>query len=208
MKSSPRGRLAQGTSILLAFLLAGCGSAAVSPSVTPEPIASATPTPTPTPSPTPSITPSPTASSAVDAAAGLAIASPYELVALDEITAAAINGAMDAALGDFNSVFAFGYRSVTKSGEPLTGSLVMVMSFPSGAVTSMPGFLDSVAGGMAGTGSGSIKSTTILDHPVDLITTDSLVYAAYLSEKDVVIVMTPALALSKAIVTALISASE
>jgi hypothetical protein len=84
----------------------------------------------------------------------------------------------------------------------------MVMNIPGGAMTSMPGFLESVAGGIAGTASGSVETTTILDHPVALVTTDLLIYAAYQSDTAVVMVMTPSQELSEAIVTALITASE
>jgi hypothetical protein len=206
MRPFPRRRLAAGISVLLAGLLVGCGSSAGSPSV--APVATETPTPTPTPIPTRSIAPSPSATAAVDAAAGLSIASPYELVPLDEVTAGAINGGMEAALGELSSAFEFGYRSVSKSGEVLTASLVMVMNFPSGSMTSMPGFLEGVAGGIASTASGSVETTMILDHPVALITTDVLVYAAYQSDTAVVMVMTPTLELSEAIVTALITDAE
>ncbi len=144
----------------------------------------------------------------MDAAEGLAIASPYELVALDPITAGAIEGAMEAALGELGSVFEFGYRFVAESGEQIADSMVMVMNVPSGALTSAPGFLESVAGGIAGTASGSVETTTILDREVAVITTEALVYAAYQSDTAVVMVLTPTLESSEAIVTALISASE
>ena len=144
----------------------------------------------------------------MDAAEGLAIGSPYELVALDPITAGAIDGAMEAALGSLSSAFEFGYRSVAESGEVLPDSMVLVMNVPGAALTSTPGFLESVAGGIAGTASGAVETTTILGRDVALITTEGLVYAAYQSESAVVMVMTPTLESSEAIVTALISASE
>ena len=192
----------------IAFEGCGGGSAsagvAASASENPTPSAAAsTPSPSPKPSPTPSSTPSP--SLAIDPSADLTIASPYGLAELDAVTAAEVEAGLQTALGSMASAINVGVRTVTKDGAQV--GLAMVIDFPGSTLLTVPGFIDSMAGGVAGAG-GTITKATILGRPVRMITANGGSYALFLRGKSAIFAIAQTPTAAKAIVTALLKTNK
>jgi hypothetical protein len=218
---STRGmRLAGLPATILAVLLvvAACGSSAASPTPTPSPSPAATPaaTPSPTPAPTPSPTPAPTlaptatpvptATPKVDAAEGLTIGDPYTLAELDPVQGAMFEAGIEKGLGSMAGVMQVGVRQVNKGGSP--AGLALVMNFPGLALTDQPGFLGSIAGGMAGNAGGKVTTKTILGQPVAFVAADAATWAVYQHGEGVIAVYAPTAKEATAMVTSLIKANE
>jgi len=145
--------------VLLVAFVAGCGTGS-------------TTTPAPTVAPTVAVTPAPSvagspAASKSDPAVGLAIASPYTLGTLPAALEAGMETAMTAAMGSMASIVQIGARTADKAG--VTQSYVLVLRLPGVPITA-PNFLDSIAGGAAGT-TGTIDKTTVSGVDVRVVTT-------------------------------------
>ena len=175
---------------------------------TPAPTATPAPTPSPTPAPTPAPTPTPApaATPKVDAAEGLKIADPYTLVELDPIQSAAFEAAIEKGLGAMAGVMQLGVRQINK-GESQAG-LVMVENFPGLGITDQPGFLASVAGGIAGSGNGTVTTKTVSGQPVAFVSTEAATWAVYKHGEGVIAVYAPTVKAATAMVTAVITANE
>ncbi len=190
--------------------LTACGTAAApSPSPTPAPTPSPTPTvaptPTATPAPTPSTSPTPAAtpSASVDPSADLKISPPYELAPLDPITSAAMQAGMAQALGSFAGVLDLGFRQATQDGKPVC--IVMVMEFPGLGAANQPAFLDQLATGLKGS-TGKSTESTILGHPVRIITNGTQSMGVYVRQEGVVVPICQSATDATDVTTALIKA--
>jgi hypothetical protein len=197
------------------LVLAACGSSAASPTpsptAAPTPAPTAAPTPAPTAAPTPTLAPTaapattPAATEKVDPAAGLTIADPYTLAVLDPTQSAAFEAGIQKGLGAMSGVMQIGVRQVEKGGSP--AGLVLVMNFPGLGIASQPGFLASIAGGMAGSASAKVTNQTIGGQPVAFVTTASATWAVYQHGEGVIAVYGSTAAETTAMVTAMIKAN-
>jgi hypothetical protein len=131
---------------------ASASAAAASPSLAPSP--SASPSPSPSPSPSLSVAPS---TPAVDAAAGLKIGAPYALVSLPAAAQQILEQQMATSLGAAGQTVTFGFRQIT--GGKGTGSILLVMGFPTGTLTDI-GY-GAVIGGIAAAMKAELTKTTV-----------------------------------------------
>jgi len=211
----PRHRLA---AALLGFsLVAGaCGASGPTaapvtpvPTIAPAPAtASSTPAPTatpttaPTPAPTATLTAGASASAAIDPAAGLAIAAPYQLAELDSATGAALQTSIEAGLGTYATLFHIGTRQVTKAGKP--AAFVMVMQFPAGTLTEAT--YQVVLGGIAASSKATLKVNDVAGTPVSTGTLSTVSVGIFKAGDDVILVLALAqpdvLPISKALMAA------
>jgi hypothetical protein len=195
--------------IAMMALLAGCGGSAATPSPSPTPTAAPTPTPTPEPTPTPTpeptATPAPTATPRVDPAADYKIADPYALTELDPIASAAFEAGIEQGLGSMASIMQVGVRQVDKDSTPI--GLLLVMRFPGGTFVDQPGFIESVAGGMAG-GTGKLTKISVSGVPVEVVTGGEAVWGVYKDGDGVVAVYGSSTTEVRSLVTAVIDANK
>jgi hypothetical protein len=200
-----RSRSAGPMLLSAAILVAAC-----SPAASPTPSATAEPTPTVAPTataaPTPSAPPSvaPSASVAVkDPTADLAIAAPYQLVALDPASEALLRQQITGSLGALGGIFDIGVRQVSDGGT--IAGFVMVMGFPTGVLSETA--YKAALGGLAQSLGVTFKTTDVSGTTVSSAASASAGYAAYQDGDDLVLVITPPGAgdpgaIAKALVTA------
>ena len=200
VSSTPAQRRGFVALVAIVLLAAACGNT-TAPTTSASQAAQATPSPTATPAATAST--SAAASPAVDPTAGLSIAPPYTLAPLPAAQAAAFEAGMKAGLGAMSSFLQVGAKQVNKGST--NDGLVLAMAFPGVPVSSS--FLDSVAGGAAGSG-GKVTSTTIQGHDVKLIETTAAHVAGYLHGSIIVFAYTQSQAESIAVLTAVIKATD
>ncbi|HEX8026695.1 MAG TPA: hypothetical protein VF484_10855 [Candidatus Limnocylindrales bacterium] len=191
---------------LILVIVAACGSSSA-PSAAPT----AAPTVAPTAAPTAAPTVAPTVAASVgagesakpDPAVGLNIAAPYTLAPLAPALETQMETAMTAAMGSMASIVQIGARTAEKDG--VTQSYVIVMRLPGVPITGA-GFLDSVAGGAAGT-TGTIEKTTIGGKDVRVVTSGANVNMLVILGDRVLFVGGATRDIDTAVVTALVSAN-
>jgi hypothetical protein len=184
-----RGRSGVPLVLIAAFVVAACSPAASpSPSPTAVPTPTVAPTPTAAPTPSPAAAPSASPSTAIkDPMVDMAIAAPYQLVALDAVAEAALRQQITGSLGALGGIFDIGLRQVTANGT-LAG-FVMVMGFPSGILTDA-----AYAGALGGLGSSlgvTFKTSDVSGVTVSSATNATAGYAAYHDGDNLVLVITP-----------------
>ena len=138
--SSPRRLVALGaTALVLAASLTGCGSSAPASAPPAASIAAATPSPaasTPAASApaesTAPVTGSSGPATGADPAAGLTIDSPYTLTALPGPLQQTLETQFASGVGAFGDSVKVGFRQI--GGGNATGSILMVIAFPSGSL--------------------------------------------------------------------------
>jgi hypothetical protein len=91
---------------------------------------------------------------------------------------------MAQALGSFGSILDLGFRQATKDGKPVC--VVMVMEFPGLGAANQPGFLDQLATGLKGA-EGKSTESTIMGHPVRIITNGAQSMGVYTRREGVVV---------------------
>ena len=179
--------------LTVALVAAACGGGA---SPTPAPTSTPTPTPAPTAVPTPDPTPvatasaPPSAGTPVDAAAGLQIAPPYEIVAVDAAIDALFAEQWTQATGAFGDLVGFGTRQVTEDGA--LRAFVVVLDFP-GELTSAPAFWSSLLAGVSAQSGAEPEIVPVAGVDVHKVTSGDATFGLYQSA-NVVIVVIPAAA--------------
>jgi len=202
------------TAVLAASVVA-CGSSApaTAPAASTVP---ATPSPAVTQSPAastavasvPAVTPAPTTAASgpavADAAAGLAIDSPYTLTALPGALQQTLESQMAAGLGAFGSSVKVGFRQI--DGGNAAGSILMVIAFPSGSL-SATAYQAALAG--MGSSMGATFETSTVDG-VDVANGKAATggLAVFHIGDHMLVVISPAAAESLPIATALIKANQ
>jgi hypothetical protein len=199
------GRWMVGAVTVVALLGAGCGSSTQSPSPEPTPAVTPSPSPTATPtaSPSPTPTPSPGPTQLPDPAEGLSIGSPYALEPLPPALAAVMDESMRTAMGSMAGIVEVGVRTVSESGE--SAAVVIVMRIP-GVPVGTPTFLDSVAGGIAGSG-GTLSETTILGVPVRVAKASGSVSVVFVRGDRIIVLVGATKAVELTIAKALLQAN-
>lgn len=209
---SPRRFLALGaTTVLMAVSLIGCGSstpaastaagastAAATPSAAASTATASTQAATPTP------TTAASAPAAADPAAGLGIDAPYTLTPLPAALQQALESQMAASLGAFGGAIKFGFRQI--GGGSATGSILMVLAFPSGSLSAA-----AYQGAVAGMGSsmGATFDTSTVDGvEVSNGKTSTGGIAVFHIGDHMLVVISPAAAASLPVATALIKANQ
>ena len=186
---------------LLLIAIAGCGTGSAA---TASPAATVTPTVAATPAPTVAASvAAPSASAKVDPAEGLNIATPYSLAPLNPALEAGLEATMAASMGSMSSIVQIGARTAEKAG--VTQSYVIVMRLPGIPITG-PGFLDSVAGGAAGT-TGQITKQTVLGQTVEIVTAGTEVNMVFILGDRVLFIGGAQQDVELAVITALIQAN-
>jgi hypothetical protein len=202
-----RSRLAAPFVLIAAVLVAACSPAASpTPSATAEPTPTVAPTATtaPTPSAEPSTAVAPSASAVInDPTADLAIAAPYQLVALDPASEALLRQQITGSLGSLGAIMDIGVRQVTDGGT-LAG-YAMIMGFPTGVLSETA--YKAALGGLAQSLGVTFKTTDVSGTTVSSAASATAGYAAYQDGDDLVLVITPPGAgdpdaIAKALVTA------
>ena len=202
------------TILAVLLMVAACGSSAASP--TPAPTAAPTAAPSrPTPFPTPAADPRADPGTHGDAgthrdAEGRRCRRPDDWGPVHARRARSRPGrpfeaGIQKGLGSMAGVMQVGVRQVNKDGSPV--GLALVMDFPGLALTEQPGFLDSIAGGMAGSGGGKVTSKTIEGQPVAFVATDAATWAVYKHGEGVIAVYAQTAEEATAMVTSLIKAN-
>jgi hypothetical protein len=199
-----RGRSRATLILIAAFVVAACSPAA--PSASAVPTSTVAPTPTEAPSTPPSAAPSaaPSASAAIkDPTVDLAIAAPYQLVALDPVAEASIRQQITGSLGSFAGIFDIGIRQVMANGA-LSG-FAMVMAFPTGVLSETA--YKAALGGLESSLGVTFKTSEVSGHTVSSATSATAGYAAFQDGDNLVLVITPPGggqpdAIAKALITA------
>jgi len=209
---APRRFAVLGTLALVAAAsLVGCGSAAPASAPPAASTAAATPSPaasTPAASlPAESTAPSTAASApatGADPAAGLGIDSPYSLSVLPPALKQTLESQMAAGLGAFGDTVKVGFRSI--DGGNATGSILMVIAFPSGSLSAA-----AYQGALAGMGSSlhaTFDSSTVDGVDVANGKASTGGVAVFHIADHMLVVISPAAAESLPIATALIKANQ
>lgn len=193
--SSPIGPMAF---LAVALVLASCAAAA-SPTPTPSPTQSPTPSPTlePTPSPTPA-----TVGISVAAQAYLVPLAGYEYVALPtSVEQQAVAGLQSDLVRDYFKGYAI--QSVTRDGAGQAVAWVLDMQ-PS--YLALPGFMEGVVAGMAGTTNATTQQITLAGQAAYQLVTSTQQFVAWQTGSFIVVVFGADLAPVTAVATALIEA--
>jgi predicted small lipoprotein YifL len=135
--SSPRRLVALGaTALVLAASMTGCGSSAPASAPPAASIAAATPSPAASApaasAPAASTAPASAPATGADPAAGLTIDSPYTLTALPAALQQTLETQFASGVGAFGDAVKVGFRQI--GGGNATGSILMVIAFPSGSL--------------------------------------------------------------------------
>ena len=137
--------------------------------------------------------------------AGLSIAPPYTLDPLDSATASTFETQMKTSLGAMGSLVNVGARMAKRNGLP--AAVIIGMSF-NGVPTDSPTFLDSVAGGAAGSAAGAVTTRTIEGRAVKVVEGTSGTFAMYQHGSTIVMAIGTAKDEAVPVITAVIQASE
>jgi hypothetical protein len=209
---SPRRFVALGAmSVVMAASLIGCGSAA--PASAPPAASTAVATPSPAAStadasaPADSTAPTTAASApatGADPAAGLAIDSPYTLTALPAALQQTLESQMAAGLGAFGDAVKVGFRQI--GGGNATGSILMVISFPSASLTATN--YQAALAGMGSSMGATFETSTVNGVDVSNGKAATGGVAVFHIGDHMLMVISPAAAESLPIATALIKANQ
>ena len=211
--ASPRRFVVLGAiTVVMAASLIGCGSSAPASDAPAASIAAATPTPAPSTAAeasAPAATPAPTTAASgpatgTDPAANLTIDSPYSLTALPPALQQTLQSQMAAGLGAFGDTVKVGFRQV--GGGNATGSILMVIAFPSGSLSASA--YQAALAGMGSSMGATFETSTVEGVDVANGKASTGGVAVFHIGDHMLVVISPAAAESLPIATALIKANQ